>query len=631
MIYLLIAQLLFAAPAPVPVTDDDVDLELISSSFSAPLYVTAPEGDDRLFVVEKGGKVKVVVNDQPLATPYLDVGGLLASPLGSEQGLLGLAFHPDFSVNGKLYISYIDSGDDLRVAELIASPTANTVSLSSLRTIIRITQPFSNHNGGMIMFGPDGYLYVGSGDGGGGGDPDENGQNINTLLGKILRIDVNSDDFPSDSLKNYAIPSGNPFVGVAGADEIWVYGLRNPWRFWIDPVDGRLYIGDVGQSSREEVTVLGTGAAGSNLGWDILEGTICYPPGTSCSSAGTVLPQVEYSQSGGASITGGMVYRGSSIPQIYGTYFYGDFVSGFVRSFEFSGSVTNHLDWDDVFGVSLLSSFGIGGDGEMYVVSLGGSVWRIVGPPLDDEIFFYRVDGTFRYYDISSDATLGAPIKSGSGYAVGWDAITGVDLEGDGQDEMFFYKEPGVFAYYDIDGAANLGSPIASGDGYSHKWDSITAVDLDGDGQDEMFFYDEGTGLFAYYNISPDASLGAPLQYAEGYSLGWDSITAVDVDGDGHDEMFFYRNDGTFKYYRTNPDGTLGTLMSSGTGYSSSWTSISAIDLDGDGQDEMFFYRATDGTFKYYKMKTTGSLGSLIRSGSGYSLGWSSISAVNLD
>lgn len=629
MIYLLMAQLMFAAPAPVPVTDDGVSLELVEDSFDSPLYLTAPDGDDRLFVVERGGAVKVVVNNQPLSTPYLDVENLLPASPGSEQGLLGMAFHPDFASNGKLYISYTDSVGALVVGELVATPSANTVSTAGLRTIIRVSQPFANHNGGMLLFGPDDYLYIGSGDGGSGGDPQGNGQNKETLLGKILRIDINSDAFPSDPLRNYTIPASNPFVGAAGADEIWVYGLRNPWRFWIDHPTGRMYIADVGQSSREEVTILEASAGGANLGWDLLEGTQCYPPGATCSSAGTVLPQLEYVQSGGASITGGMVYRGPTIPKLYGTYFYGDFIGGWVKSFEYNGTVTSHLDWSGVFDTALVSSFGVDGRGEMYIVSLSGPVWRIQAPAVDDEIFFYREDGTFRYYDIGPDATLGAAILSGPGYSKGWDSITAVDLDGDGRDGQFFYRSSdGVFKYYGLTTAAKLVGPVNSGT-YSKGWDSITAVDLDGGGSDEQFFYRSTDGVFKYYGLTTGGALVGPINSGT-YSKGWDAITAVDLDGDGQDEMLFYRStDGVFKYYGLTPGGALVGPISSGV-YSKNWDVITAIDLDGNGRDEMLFYRV-DGTFKYYEMNSNGTLGPIIQSGTGYSTGWSSITAVNLD
>jgi glucose/arabinose dehydrogenase len=535
-----------------------------------------------LFVVEKGGRVRLVVGNRIVGT-YLDIRNLLPASIGGEQGLLGMAFHPNFASNGRLYLSYTDTTGATVVAEVVVNPDANAVSVANRNTVIRVPQPASNHNGGMIQFGPDGFLYFGLGDGGGSGDPDGNGQNINTLLGKILRLNVNADAFPGDPSRNYSIPSGNPFVGRAGLDEIWVYGLRNPWRFWIDHPTGRLYVADVGQSQREEVTVLEPGSGGANLGWDRLEGTRCYPSGGTCQTAGTVLPQVEYTHAEGRSITGGMVYRGSRIPALQGHYFYADFSEGFVRSFRYDGTVRDHRSWVGKFGTSLVSSFGVDGRGEMYIVSLGGTVWRIVndapGAGDGDEMFFYRSDGLYRYYDIQPDGSLPSPFLAGSNYTKGWDAITAVDLDGDGRDEMFFYRaRDGLFRYYDVSAGGHLSSPILQGSGYTTGWDAITAVDLNGDGQDEMFFYRDD-GLFRYYNVQPSGHLGSPILQGAGYTTGWDAITAVDLEGDGQDEMFFYRDDGLFRYYNVRPNGSLPSPTLAGTGYTPGWTTITALDV----------------------------------------------------
>ncbi|HEU4318622.1 MAG TPA: PQQ-dependent sugar dehydrogenase [Acidimicrobiia bacterium] len=621
-----LVPLLLAAPTPTPAPIEGVSLEVVDDSFSAPLLVTAPEGDDRLFVVERGGRVKVVLNDEVIST-YFDVAHLLPSSPQNEQGLLGLAFHPDFASNGRLFFSYTNTAGHLVVARLIVNPSANTVSVANRVTVIQVNQFAANHNGGNITFGPDGMFYLGTGDGGGSGDPQNNGQNKNTLLGAILRLDVDVDGFPSDGLRTYSNPSDNPFVGTDGADEIWVYGLRNPWRFWFDDDTGRLYIADVGQNAREEVTVLEASAGGANLGWDRLEGSICYPPGASCSSAGTVLPQVEYTHAIGGSVTGGVVYRGTTIPSLRGTYFYADFVSGWVRSFRYDGTVTSHYDWDSRFNTNLVSSFGVDGHGEMYIVSLGGTVWRVTGPPLSDELFFYRDSGSFRYYDVTPQADL-VPIRTGEGYSPNWDIVTSVDLDGDGDDEMLFYRNSqGTYKYYDVTPAANL-IPILDGTGYSHKWDSISSVDMDGDGQDEMFFYDGDLGLYSYYEIRPNGTLGAKIRSGDDYSTGWDSVTAVDMDGDGQDEMFFYRESGSFRYYDvTNTGGLIPIKV--GDGYSTGWDSITAVNIDGDGADEMFFYRES-GSFRYYNVTPIGGL-IPIKTGNGYSLGWDSITAVNLN
>ena len=252
-------------------------------------------------------------------------------------------------------------------------------------------------------------------------------------------------------------------------------------------------------------------------------------------------------------------------------------------------------------------------------------VYRLPG----DEMFFYRDDGLFRYYNVSSDGSLGSPILAGSGYTAGWSSVTSVDLDGDGQDEMFFYRDDGLFRYYNVSSDGSLGSPILAGSGYTAGWSSVTSVDLDGDGQDEMFFYRDD-GLFRYYNVGSDGSLGSPILAGSGYTAGWSSVTSVDLDGDGQDEMFFYRDDGLFRYYNVGSDGSLGSPILAGSGYTAGWSSVTSVDLDGDGQDEMFFYR-DDGLFRYYNVGSDGSLGSPIAAGSNYAPDWSLVAAVNLD
>jgi glucose/arabinose dehydrogenase len=253
------------------------------------------------------------------------------------------------------------------------------VQPSSKSLVLWVDQPASNHNGGMIEFGPDGYLYVALGDGGGGGDPFENAENPETVLGSLLRISVDEGDaFPTDPLRNFAIPAGNPFVDGGGAAEVWAYGLRNPWRFSFDGAE--LYIGDVGQGNWEEVDVASTESGGLNYGWDHLEGSHCYEPAVGCDSAGTVLPVLEYSHSEGCSITGGYVYRGSKLAWLNGHYFYSDYCSGWIRSFEYTGGdVTNATDWTSEIGtLGNVSSFGEDSDGELYIVTLDGNIYQLV-------------------------------------------------------------------------------------------------------------------------------------------------------------------------------------------------------------------------------------------------------------
>ena len=293
--------------------------------------------------------------------------------------------------------------------------------------------------------------------------------------------------------------------------------------------------------------------------------------------------------------------------------------------------------------IYFLEHTGLGYDGRKSVtyrsVHQAGGEFRIersfgthlvgINPGRDnDEIFFYRDDGLFRYYDISADGSLPLPIIGGDGYTTSWTSIKSIDLDGDGLDEMFFYRDDGLFRYYNIRTNGSLPLPMSAGDGYTNGWSSITALDLDGDGQDEIFFYRDD-GLFRYYHIRPNGTLPLPFNAGSSYSGDWDIITAVDVEGDGQDELLFYRDNGLYRIYDINSHGTLGPPMQAGNDYGDAWSTISAIDLDGDGDDELFFYRE-DGTFRYNQMEPDGVLGSLIIGGTGYTSGWSTITSVAL-
>ena len=350
----------------------DLALEPVATGFSFPLLLTAPAGDARLFVVEKGGLVKVVKNGSVLATPFLDVSSLISN--GGEQGLLGLAFDPQYASNGRFFISYTNRDGDNVLAAYQVSTDPDRADASSV-TRLTVDQPYDNHNGGHIVFGPDGYLYMGIGDGGSGGDPNGHGQDRNDLLGSILRLDVSG-------ATGYAVPASNPLVGVAGTrDELWNWGLRNPWRFSFDRSTGDLYIGDVGQGAREEIdvsTAASGGGKGTNYGWSIMEGMQCYDA-SSCDMTGLTLPVLEYSHNDGCSVTGGHVYRGTAIPDLAGTYFYSDYCGGWVRSFRYvGGTVTEAHSWDALAPGGGVPSFGEDGAGELYVLSASGGVYRIV-------------------------------------------------------------------------------------------------------------------------------------------------------------------------------------------------------------------------------------------------------------
>ena len=348
-------------------------LQPVVSGLSSPVYLTAPAGDQRLFVVEQPGRIRVVKNGQLLATPFLDISARVLA--GGERGLLSMAFDPQYAANGFFYVYFTSQPNGDIVVERYGGAVGADVASPTPSAVISIPHPgASNHNGGLVMFGPDGLLYLGTGDGGGGGDPTGNGQNQNALLGKLLRLDVRT--LP------YTIPPTNPFVGQAGKRaEIWAYGLRNPWRFAFDrgasPV--MLYIADVGQNRYEEVHVAAASAGGLNYGWNVMEGLHCYPSGDACNTVGLQVSALEYDHAAGCcSITGGFVYRGSAVPEASGQYFYSDYCSGFLASM--SGTVGTGFmtrTWS-VPNVGSVLSFGEDSAGELYVLSANGTVYRLV-------------------------------------------------------------------------------------------------------------------------------------------------------------------------------------------------------------------------------------------------------------
>jgi len=347
-------------------SDFDLRIERIASGLSGPVFLTSPAGDARLFVLEQPGRIRIIADGQLLATPFLDIVARVGS--GGERGLLGLAFHPSHASNGYFFVYFTDRQGNTRIERFSVSGNPDVADAQSAQLVLAVDQPFGNHNGGQVSFGPDGKLYIALGDGGSGGDPQGHGQNRATLLGSLLRLDV-------DAGQPYVIPADNPFVADAGMrGEIWAYGLRNPWRFAFDRTTGRLYIADVGQNAWEEINVAPASQAGINYGWNIMEGMHCF--GAGCNDDGLMLPAVEYGHADGCSVTGGYVYRGTRIPEIAGHYFYSDYCGGWLRSFRFEdGRATEPTDWQIDAGSVL--SFGEDASGELYVLTANGSVYRI--------------------------------------------------------------------------------------------------------------------------------------------------------------------------------------------------------------------------------------------------------------
>ncbi|MCC6908725.1 MAG: PQQ-dependent sugar dehydrogenase [Phycisphaerales bacterium] len=353
-------------------------VEQVASGLSGALYLTSPPGDThRLFVLQQNtGQIRIIKDGNVLTTPFLDVRTRIST--GGERGLLGLAFHPDYDSNGYFFINYTNTSGNTVVARYEVTGDPDVADFNSEAIVLTVTQPYSNHNGGCLQFSPmDGYLYIGMGDGGSANDPGNRAQNGQELLGKILRINV--DQLP------YTIPADNPFVNdPAVRDEIWAIGMRNPWRFSFDRITGDMYLGDVGQGSNEEVDFELAGDGGQNYGWRCMEGTRCTGlSGCTCNAPTLTLPIYEYLHSGGrCSITGGYNYRGQSIPLLDNTYFFADYCSRNIYSFNYDGQqVTNFTDRTSELGggsISSIASFGEDANGELYILSLGGTINKIV-------------------------------------------------------------------------------------------------------------------------------------------------------------------------------------------------------------------------------------------------------------
>ena len=342
-----------------------LDLELVVQGLSSPVFLTAPPGDARLFIVEQSGRIRIFKGGQLLAAPFLDITSRVRS--GGEQGLLSMAFDPSFATNGRFYVYYTDPQFALTIERYETIPTADVASATPT-PVLSIPHPTNtNHNGGLLMFGPDGMLYIGTGDGGSAGDPPGNAQNTNSLLGKLLRIDVRT----------------LPYTPQGTTREIWAMGLRNPWRFDFrvsasNPTRGDLYIADVGQGAWEEIDLAVGNPGGLNYGWNRMEGSTCYSPSTNCNSSGLTMPAYVYGHSEGCSITGGFVYRGSAIPEIRDDFLFSDYCTGFLSSLRGDHTVGFTRTRWTIPSVGNVLSFGEDGAGEQYMLTAAGRVYKIV-------------------------------------------------------------------------------------------------------------------------------------------------------------------------------------------------------------------------------------------------------------
>jgi cysteine-rich repeat protein len=362
---------------------------LVTDAVALPVHVSAPPLDPhRVFIIEQRGRIRIVRDGVLLPDPFLAIENRVSCC--GERGLLGLAFHPDFETNGRFFVDYTNTAGDTVIARYQVGTDPDRVAATSERILLTIDQPFSNHNGGQVAFGPDGYLYIGMGDGGSGGDPRENAQSDGTLLGKLLRVDVDVDEPPY-----YRVPPDNPNAGRgAPLGLIWSKGLRNPWRFSFDRATSDLYIADVGQGDIEEIDFQpASSAGGENYGWDIFEGTECYEPDPfpTCPDppVGFVHPLFEYPHSDGrCSVTGGFVYRGCALPDLHGQYFFADYCTRYLQSFALvDGVVTGMQDRSAALApgggrlINNVTSFGEDARGELYIADYDGEVYKVVPAP----------------------------------------------------------------------------------------------------------------------------------------------------------------------------------------------------------------------------------------------------------
>ena len=370
VVYFLI--LLFGVAGALPAAPE-IQLDPVITGLDNPVAIThAGDGSGRLFITQLGGQILIYDGNQVLPQPFIDIRPLVS--VGGERGLFSLTFHPEFTSNGFLFVNYTDINGDTVVARYSVSTDPSIVDPNSAFILLSISQPFANHNGGQLQFGPDGFLYIGTGDGGSGGDPDNNAQTLSNLLGKILRIDV-------DGGIPYSVPADNPFLGEPGAsEEIWAFGLRNPWRFSFDRLTGDLFIADVGQSSLEEVNFQPADSpGGENYGWRLMEGSQCFNPPANCDTGMLMLPILEYDHTIGRSVTGGYRYRGNQNPGMSGVYFYGDFSEGLI----WGATQDNVGEWTTTVLLDTdlsISAFGEDEDGEIYLAhlsSVDGAIFQI--------------------------------------------------------------------------------------------------------------------------------------------------------------------------------------------------------------------------------------------------------------
>jgi len=609
-----------------------------------------------LYVVEKASGVIWRIDEATGArTTFLDIPQDQFSSVG-ERGLLGIAFHPDYQTNGRYFVFVTDTAGDLQVREYHRAAGSNPpTSETTFSVIIDIPKGNneSNHNGGWIGFSPtDGYLYITTGDGGGSGDPNNNAQNTSSLLGKILRIDVNGDDFPADPNRNYGIPDDNPFVGVTGADEIWAYGLRNPWRAAFDPRNGDLYIGDVGQGAREEIDYIADGVGGLNFGWRIMEGNLPFnpaaPPAPQPGDPSLILPIYDYARGIGTTVTGGDIYVGPQAGFV-GQYVFADFGSGalFTLSVDDGAAVDVTRRNVQLSGPAPGSvvDFVSGSNGAMYAIGIGGTIWRLT-PGLGAEDVADTLNG-----GAGNDAMYGQAgndvLDGGTGFDTSvyigastsaswsrnpdgtWNVTSGVEgtdsvvrvealqfsdrtvhldnaqrtFSGDGTSDLLWRRSDGLTATWTTNGATQTGSALIGSVGA--EWSIEGTGDLSGDGRDDIVWRRDD-GLVYIWGDGSSAA-GA---FVGGAPLDWEIAALGDFNRDGRDD-FLWRNETTGQVAIWTMNGATMSSQNVIGVAGAEWTIAVTADFDGDGFDDIL-WRRDDGLAAIWETNGATQTGSAI-------------------
>ena len=589
-------------------------LEQVASGLTQPVAVAhAGDGSGRLFIVQQTGQIRILSGGTLLPTPFLDLSALVSCC--GERGFLGFTFHPDYATNGFFYVDYTNLAGNTVVARYkVSAANPNIADPNSAQTVLTQNQPFANHNGGQLAFGPDGYLYIALGDGGSGGDPQDNGQNLGTWLGKILRVDVNGDGFPGDPNRNYAVPPDNPFVGTAGLDEIWAYGLRNPWRITFDRLTGDLWIADVGQSAWEEINFQpAASGGGENYGWNVLEGMHCFedePPGT-CNAflnGSSTLPVLEYNHSFGCSVTGGYRYRGQLYPDIEGTYFYADFCSGRI----WGALLRDNGRWESqelLIPGFFITTFGEDEAGELYVVQYGGAgqgaLHRIVGcsSPSTDINHNGKPDYVLHNGGTRQTAVwyMNNNVRAGGAYGpilpAGWRLVDVADFNGNGNsDYALFNASTRQTAIWYLSGTAYVSG--AYGPTLPSGWELVAVGKFNGDCQPDYVLYNASMRRTAVWYLNNNVYAGGA--YGPTLPAGWRLAGVADFNRNGKTDYALF-NPATRQSAIWYLSGTAFVSGAYGPTIGTGYELTGVADFNGDGKPDYVIYNpSTRRTALYY-------------------------------